>query len=236
MPIFARPCCARCPKWDCPPRAYRIIPDVLAAALLVAAVLASSLLAPTEKTMGDAQRILYVHVAVAWCGLAGFLTMAGAGLLYLLRRDLAWDHWAQAAAEIAWLSCGLTLVTGSFWAHAAWNTWWTWEPRLAATAVLWAVSSGYLIVRSGVEDPHRRARTGAVLALVGAADIPLVVMATRWFRGIHPASPQMEPAMRLALPLSIVAFSAIFGLLLVRRRGRLRLERLLGAMEREADG
>ncbi len=162
---------------------FQIIPDVLAAALLVAAVLASSLLAPTEKTMGDAQRILYVHVAVAWCGLACFLVTAGAGLLYLLRRDLAWDHWAQAATEIAWLSCGLTLVTGSLWAHAAWNTWWTWEPRLAATAILWAVSSGYLIVRSGVEDPRRRARIGAVLALVGAADIPLVIMATRWFRG-----------------------------------------------------
>ena len=155
LPIFAER------KWGWLRRGCRTIPDVLAAALVVAAIAAVSLLAPTEKTMGDAQRILYVHVAVAWCGLAGFLITACSGLLYLLRRDLSWDHWAQAAAEISWLCCGLTLVTGSFWAHAAWNTWWTWEPRLAATAILWAVSSGYLIVRSGVEDPRRRARIGA---------------------------------------------------------------------------
>ena len=230
VPIFAQR------KWDCPPLGCRIIPDVLTGSLVAAGLLAISLLAPTEKTMGDAQRILYVHVAAAWCGLAGFLIVAASGLLYLLRRDLGWDHWAQAAAEMAWLCCGLTLITGSFWAHAAWNTWWTWEPRLAATAILWAVSSGYLIVRSGVEDPHRRARMGAVLALVAAADIPLVVMATRWFRGIHPAAPQMDPAMRLVLLLSIVGFSAFFGLLLVRRRGQLRLESLLGALEREIDG
>ena len=136
--------------------------------------------------MGQAQRIVYVHVAVAWLALAGFIVMAASGGMYLLRRDLAWDHWARAAAELGWLCCTLTLATGSLWAHAAWNTWWTWDPRLTTSFVLWTMYGGYLLIRGSLEDPHRSARLGAVLAIVGLLDVPLVVIATRWFRGIHP--------------------------------------------------
>ena len=74
--------------------------------LLLAAILALCLFAPTEETTGDAQRIVYVHVAVAWLGLLGLLTMAAAGAMYLARRDLSWDQWAQSAAELGWLCCG----------------------------------------------------------------------------------------------------------------------------------
>ncbi|GAG12723.1 unnamed protein product, partial [marine sediment metagenome] len=104
--------------------------DVLAGCAVAAAILGTSVCAPTEQTMGDAQRIVYVHVSVAWFSLASFTLMAGAGLVYLVRRSLAWDHWAQAAAEVGWLSSSLTLATGSLWAHEAWGTWWTWDPRL----------------------------------------------------------------------------------------------------------
>ena len=83
-----------------------------------------------------------------------------------------------------------------------------------------------------MEDPHRRARVGAVLAIVAALDIPLVVMATRWFRGIHPVSPDMEPSMRLVLLLSLSAFTALFTMLVARRRVQLRLEGLIGQLER----
>jgi len=208
---------------------------VLLAGLLIVAVLAIFVFAPTEETMGQAQRILYLHVSVAWAGLAGFLLMAGAGALYLLRRDLRWDHWAAAAAEVGWLCSTLTLITGSLWAHAAWNTWWTWDPRLTATAVLWAVYCAYLILRSGLEDPHRRARAGAVLAIIGMVDLPMVTMATRWFRGIHPPSPQMEPAMRLALLLSVAAFTGLFGLLVACRRRQLQIQEMLFRLEQDSD-
>ncbi len=201
--------------------------------LLAAAVLAIFLLAPTEQTMGLAQRIVYIHVAVAWLGLSGYLVMAGAGLMYLIRRDLAWDHWAQAAAELGWIGFGLTLVTGSLWAHAAWGTWWTWDPRLTTSFVLWAIFSGYLILRAGLDDPHRRARLGAVLAIIGAMDVPLIVVATRWFRGIHPTTPGMEPSMRVVLLLSVVGFSALFAVLLIRRRTQLQLEHTLDSLQRK---
>ena len=195
----------------------------VAAVMVLAAIVAIFLVAPTEETMGAAQRIVYIHVAVAWMGLAAFVLMAATGGIYLARRDLAWDHWSQAALEIGWLCSGLTLVTGSLWAHAAWNTWWTWDPRLTTAFVLWAMYSAALVLRSGVEDPHCRARMGAVVAIVGVLDVPLVIMATRWFRGVHPQSPHMEPAMRVVLLASVVCFTALFTLLLLLRRSQLRL-------------
>ena len=130
---------------------------LLAAAALAAAVLAIFLGAPTEATMGHAQRIVYVHVAVAWLGLLGSCAMGASGAAYLLSRKLAWDHWFQSAAEVGWLCGGLTLLTGSLWARQAWGTWWEWDPRLTASFILWAIYSGILIVRSGLEDAHQRA-------------------------------------------------------------------------------
>jgi heme exporter protein C len=202
---------------------------------LAAAVLAIFVFAPTEQSMGQVQRVLYLHVSVAWAGLAGFVVMAGAGALYLIRRDLGWDHWAAATAEVGWLCSTLTLVTGSLWARAAWNTWWTWDPRLSATAVVWAVYCAYLILRSGLEDPHHRARAGAVVGLIGLVDLPMVAMATRWFRGIHPPSPEMEPAMRLTLLLSAGAFTGLFALLVCCRRGQLQIQEMLVRLEEDSE-
>jgi heme exporter protein C len=196
----------------------------LTAILLAAVVLPLALLAPTEATMGNVQRIVYVHVPVAWLGLLGLLLMAGTGVPYLLTRNLSWDHWSQAAAELGWLCCGLTLATGSLWAHAAWGTWWTWDPRLTSALVLWLIYSGCLILRAQLDDPHRRARLSAVFAVVGAIDVPLVIVAAHWFRGIHPATVAMEPSMRAVLGLSLCGFTALFGVLLAHRRSQLRLK------------
>lgn len=185
--------------------------------------------------MGHAQRIVYVHVPVAWLGLLGFLVMAGSGVAYLARRDLKWDHWFQAAAELGWMCSGLTLVTGSLWAHEAWGTWWEWDPRLTTAFILWAVYSGILMVRSGLDDPHRRARVGAVLAVLGGLDVPLVVMATRWFRGLHPVAPEMDPLMRLTLLISVVGFTLFFVWLAGRRRVQLGLESLAAELQRQTE-
>jgi heme exporter protein C len=208
----------------------RLLPYV-SAVLVAMAIAAIFALAPTEETMGDAQRIVYIHVSVAWMGLASFVLMAASGGMYLLRRDLAWDHWSRAALEIGWLCCSLTLVTGSLWAHAAWNTWWTWDPRLTTAFVLWAMYSSALVLRSGVDDPHRRARMGAIVAIVGVLDVPLVVMATRWFRGMHPKSPHMEPQMRVVLFISIACFTLFFTTLLLIRRSQLRIAEMLDNLE-----
>ena len=204
---------------------------MLVAILLSAAVPAMALLAPTEVTMGDAQRIVYIHVPVAWIGLLALLLMAGTGMTYLLTRNLSWDQWSQAAAELGWLCCGLTLLTGSLWAHAAWGTWWTWDPRLTSALILWMIYSGCLILRSQLDNPHQRSRLSAVFAIVGALDVPLVIVASRWFRGIHPPAAAMEPAMRAVLWCSVAGFTGLFLVLWVCRRSQLRLQALLEPRE-----
>lgn len=214
----------------------RASPATIAAGLTITGCVVASLLlifflAPTEATMGDVQRILYLHVSVAWCGLVGFIAMAFCGAMYLARRRLSWDFWSQAAGEVGWLCTTLTLVTGSAWAHEAWGTWWTWEPRLTASAVLWIIYAGIFLVRSSIEDPPRRGRIGAVLSLVGACDVPLVMMATRWFRGVHPISPEMDPGMRLVLLSSVVSFSAFFAYLILQRRRQVELTERTTEME-----
>jgi heme exporter protein C len=205
---------------------YSVSMPAIAAAALVSCLLLTALfmiffVAPTEATMGDVQRIVYLHVSVAWGGLAAMLATASCGAMYLVSRRLEWDFWSQAAAEVGCLCTTLTLVTGSAWAHAAWGTWWTWEPRLTSSFVLWIMYTGILLVRSSIEDAHRRGRTSAVLALIGVADVPLVLMATRWFRGVHPVAPEMDPQMRIVLLTSLVSFTALFAYLIVQRRRQL---------------
>ena len=215
-----------------------IIPGLIAglgvATLLAACGWMIFLFAPREITMGDVQRIVYLHVAVAWCGLAGCVAMGLAAAVYLARRNPAWDRWSQAAGELGWLCTTLTLMTGSLWAHEAWNTWWTWEPRLTASLVLWTVFAGYFLVRTSIEEAQRRARLSAVLAILALADIPLVIMATRWFRGIHPVTPEMDPRMRIVLLTSIVSFSVLFILLAVLRKRQLDLAALVTSLEQRS--
>jgi heme exporter protein C len=191
--------------------------------------------APTEATMGDVQRILYLHVSVAWCGLAGALGMGVCAAGYLARRRLAWDHCSQASAEVAWLAVTLTLLTGSLWARAAWGVWWTWEPRLLSSLVLWLIFAGVFLVRAATDDPHRRARVGAALALLAVLDVPMVLLATRWFRGVHPVAPQMDGRMRVALYASVLAIAALFGMLAFRRAKQIALFERTAALEDRLD-
>lgn len=214
----------------------RMSAGTIASGTLLAGLVSTSVwmiffVAPTEATMGDVQRIVYIHVAVAWCGLAGCLAMGFCGAMYLVRRRLEWDFWSQAAGEVGWLCATLTLVTGSAWAHEAWGTWWTWEPRLTSSLVLWIIYAGLFLVRSSIEDPQRRARIFGVLAVVGMSDVPLVLMATRWFRGVHPVTPEMDPRMRLVLLASVISFTALFAYLALQRRRQLEVSERTAQLE-----
>jgi heme exporter protein C len=205
------------------------------AALLATACCLIFLFAPREVTMGDVQRIVYLHVAVAWCGLAGCAAMGIAAAIYLAKRKAVWDHWSQAAGEVGWLCTTLTLATGSLWAHEAWNTWWTWEPRLTASLILWIIFAGYFLVRSGIDNPEQRARRSAVLAILALADIPMVIMATRWFRGIHPVTPEMDPRMRLVLLISVICFTTLFVFLVALRRRQLEMIARIASLQHRAE-
>jgi heme exporter protein C len=104
---------------------------------------------------------------------------------------------------------------------------------LTASLILWTVFAGYFLVRSSIEDMQRRARLSAVLAILALADVPMVIMATRWFRGIHPVTPEMDSRMRLALLASVIAFTALFILLVALRRNQLELIARFSSLQRK---
>jgi heme exporter protein C len=207
----------------------------LAVVLMLGGLAMVFLYAPRERTMGDVQRIFYFHLGCAWVGFFAFFVTMASGILYLWKGEERWDVVGNASAEVGTVFMTMAIVSGSLWARPVWNTWWTWDPRLTATAVLWAIYGAYLILRNGLEEPHRRARASAVLGIIALVDLPMVAMATRWFRGIHPPSPQMEPAMRVTLLVSVIAFTGLFGLLVCCRRRQLQIQEMLLRLEQDGN-
>jgi len=183
---------------------------------------AAFIIAPPEAEMGDVQRIFYFHVASAWAGLLAFFVVFLASIAYLRTKALNWDSLAASAAEIGVIFTTLTLVSGSIWARSAWGTWWTWEPRLTTTPLLWLIYVSYLLLRGMVEEGGQRAVFAAVFGIIGFVDVPIVFMSIRWWRTIHPAVVgsegfDMAPTMLPALFLSVAVFTAIFVYLLLLR-------------------
>jgi len=142
--------------------------------------------APLEVVMGWVQKIFYFHVANLWVGMLGFLVALIAGVIYLRSGDHKWDIVGLAAVEISVIFFFTGIVTGSIWARPIWNTWWTWDPRLTTATIVELVYVAYLMLRQGIEDPDRRARFGAVYAILGFISVPLTFMSIRLLRTIHP--------------------------------------------------
>src|SRR5438270_9057758 len=123
--------------------------------------------APPDVTQGNAMRIMYVHVPSAWTAyLAFFLVLIGS-VAYLWKKDSRWDRFAAASAEIGVLFTALTLVTGSIWGKPIWGVYWTWDPRITSTAVIFVIYVGYLLLRVLQPDPTARARQAAVIGIIG---------------------------------------------------------------------
>lgn len=177
--------------------------------------------APTEKTMGDAQRIFYFHVPSAWIGFLAFFLVFVGSVMYLLKGSHKWDTLALSAAEIGVVFTTLVLVTGPIWAKSAWGTYWTWDARLTTTLILWFIYIGYLTLRSTVDD-IRKARLAAVLGIVGFLDVPVIYLSVTIWRTMHPTliisdSGGLEPEMRTTFFVALAAFTVLFALLLAAR-------------------
>src|SRR2546430_8972549 len=164
----------------------RLLPPLTGLTMLGALAIVF-LVVPTEADMGIVQRIFYFHVSSAWVAFLGFFLVAAASAVYLWNGSPAADRLAYAAAEVGVLFCTLVLVTGPIWARPIWGVWWTWDPRLTMTVVLWAIYSSYLMLRAFGGGDAAIARYAAVLGIVGVLDIPLIVVSVRLLRGIHPA-------------------------------------------------
>ncbi len=188
--------------------------------------------APTEREMGVMQRIYYIHVPTAWVGEMAIGIVALCSLAYLWLRDDRLDAIALSAAELSFLFLSATLVAGPLWAKLAWGTWWVWDARLSFTLVLWFIVLGYFILRGATDSPEQGKRFAAVLALVAAADVPLIHMSVYWFRTQHPKPVVMNPEGPTAAPeivqtllFSLLAFTVTFFGILLYRYGYERLRR-----------
>jgi heme exporter protein C len=192
--------------------------DVVSIILLAISTYLALVFAPTEAVMGEVQRVFYFHIGTAWVGLVGFVLAAGTGIAYLVTKDMKWDRLEVAAVEVSTIFFFITIVLGSIWARPAWNTWWTWDPRLTTAAITELIYIAYFMLRQGIEDPERRARFGAVYTLLGGISAPITFMVIRLFRTIHPivvGSGQGEKLpltsdMRVAFFFALFAFTVIF--------------------------
>jgi heme exporter protein C len=204
-------------------RAFPIL-AIVTAGLLTFALYEALVVAPTEQTMGDVQRIFYYHVPSAWTAFLLFFINFGASLVYLIKRNTKADILALVSAEVGVVFCTVVLVTGPIWARPVWGIWWTWDMRLTLTLVLWLIYVSYLVLRrfsSGSQTPL----VAAVLAIFGALDVPLVYFSIWYFRTQHPSpvigrGGELDPRMAHVLLINWLAFSC-FAFLVCWSRYRL---------------
>ena len=185
-----------------------------AAAAVVAATLFGLFVVPPDANQGDAQRIMYPHVASAWLAYLSFGVTALASLLWLLRRDLRYDAAALAGAEIGVMFTAFAIWGGMMWGRPVWGVFWQWEdPRLTTTALLLVLYVGYLLFRRLTDDPERRATRAAVVGLVAAVDIPIVHFSVVWWRGLHQPATFLDPERVLNPPAPAPFVAALLGML-----------------------
>jgi len=184
--------------------------------------------APREAIMGEVQRVFYFHVAAGWVGGLAFLVTAVAGAVYLARRRRGWDLLAVASVEIGIVFTFINIASGSIWARPAWNTWWTWDPRLVTATIMELLYVAYLMLRQGIDDPDRRARFGSVYGIAAFVSVPITFLSIRFFRTIHPVvigsndpSAQgafdMTPRMLQTFMFSLLTFTFVYVSLLWHR-------------------
>ncbi len=179
------------------------------------------LYAPTDAIEGQPQRIFYFHVPVAWIGMLAFGVVTVAGIGYLWKKDERWDWAARASAEIGAVFITLALITGSIWGKTTWGTWWTWDARLTTTLILWFIYIGYLMLRSYMGRTHESARSGAVLAIIGLIDVPIIYESVNWWRTLHPQAEvgtpgALPPSVVLTLMISLVTFTLFYSFLMIQ--------------------
>ncbi len=207
-----------------------------ATALLLAYGLYQGLfVAPPDYQQGESVRIIYIHVPSAWMSLFVYVNMAGAAGIGLVWNIKLAELLARASAPIGASFTLITLVTGSLWGKPMWGTWWAWDARLTSELILLFLYLGFMALQAAIDDPKRAARAGALLALVGVVNIPVIHFSVQWWNTLHqPASissiskigaPSIHPSMLIPLLVMAVAFTLYyFTVALMRMRAEI-LER-----------
>ncbi len=176
--------------------------------------------APIEKAMGMAQKIFYFHVPSAFMAFGSFAIVFVASILYLKSKNDKYDRVASSAAEVGVIFSILILLTGPIWARSAWGVWWTWEPRLTTTLILFLIFVGYLMLRNYGSSGEQMKRYSAVLGIIGFLDVPLVYTSIKWWAPevtSHPQGLELEPQMKFVLTFSFFVFGMLLLYLILKR-------------------
>jgi heme exporter protein C len=218
-------------KFASPPHFYalaaRLIPWFAGAGIVAITygTIAGLFFAPPDYQQGDAFRIIYVHVPAAYLSMLAYVVMAAAaGIGLIWRMKLAHAVAASAAPLGAWFTF-LALLTGSIWGRPMWGTWWEWgDPRLTSELILLFLYFGYMALRSAIDDTAKADRASAVLALVGAVNVPIIHFSVEWWSSLHQGptliregGPAIAGTMLYPLLVMIAGFSLLFGALLLDR-------------------
>src|ERR1700722_18931160 len=173
--------------------------------------------APPDYQQGESVRIMFIHVPAAWLALLAYLVVAlASGVALVWRHPLA-EIAAQAAAPLGAAFTLVCLITGSLWGKPMWGTWWVWDARLTSVLVLFFLYLGYIALVNAFDDPGRGSRAGAVLALVGIVNLPIIKFSVDWWNTLHqPASvfrmggPTIDASLLWPLLVMALAFSLLF--------------------------
>lgn len=216
---------------------------VIAVALAVAG-LWLGFSAPEDYQQGATVKIMFIHVPAAWLSMFVYVCMGVASFLALVFRHALADAAAQAAAPLGAAFTGLALITGSLWGRPMWGAWWVWDARLTSVLVLFLFYLAYMALRASLDDEAKASRAGAILALVGLINLPVVHWSVNWWNTLHQGASvfrkggsALDPVYLTPLLLMGLAYTAAFGALwLVRIRGEVWRRRSEAAALRLARG
>ena len=169
--------------------------------------------APTDAQQGESYRIIFIHVPAAWMSMFLYVVMAfwaGVGLAFNTRLSAMM---ASAIAPTGALCTFIALWTGSLWGKPTWGTWWVWDARLTSELILLFLYFGFLALQAAIDDPRRADKAGAVLALVGVVNVPIIYFSVKWWNTLHQGasvsitkSPTMAATMLTAMLIMTFAF------------------------------
>jgi heme exporter protein C len=198
--------------------------------------------APADWQQGDAVRIMYIHVPAAWLASAGYIGLAVCSVLSLVWRHPLAD---LAAVEIGPVGAGFTalcLATGSLWGKPMWGAWWVWDARLTSVLVLFFLYLGHIALVRAFDEPERGYRAGAILALVGAVDLPIIKFSVEWWNTLHQpdsitltGAPTMYIGMLWPLFVAALGYTLLFAaIVLARTRAAVMERRIRGLLMAKA--
>jgi heme exporter protein C len=197
------------------PLAGRMVPLFFAAAVLLAVpgLYIGFFAAPTDAQQGESYRIIFIHVPAAWMSMFIYVVMAfwaGVGLAFNTRLS---SMMASALAPTGALMTFVALWTGALWGRPTWGTWWVWDARLTSELILLFLYFGFMALQAAIDDPRRADKAGAVLALVGVVNIPIIYFSVQWWNTLHQGasvsltrSPTMAATMLAGMLVMALAF------------------------------